>query len=662
MACHLKILLYFLLLFASFKCYTQNIGESNLKKIDEAIKELERYPKPDTARLSRLIKVIDMPMFKAGKEKVMSYYFEAKELSKKVDSKKGIAYCYYFIGSYEKSKMNYTIALQHLDSMTTITQNSSDSTLNLLNAASYNQKGLIYNTQQNYYAALSNFFESLKFYRFKNSTKTKAAYKMIGNIYYNLFNYKKSIEYNKYFLAQSIKTNDIANAIDASILLSQVYIDVNKIDSAKYFLNMFKADINDSLDNTLIFAYYQKVGLLNYLENDFVAAETNFKKALTFTTDPMHSSTKAYIISFYAKNELKRGHISKAKSLANEYLQIAKKNNDSNHLLDAYRILADCFAKSGNSGIALSYLQKSVAIKDSVLSETNLRQANMLAAVYESEKKEKDILNLEAKAKIQENILQRKSLLNYLLILGAVALLIIGFFGYRNFKNRQKIQHLKIVELEKDKQLLSVNAMLKGQEEERNRIAKDLHDGLGGMLSGVKMSFTNMKENMIMSSENVGVFEQSISQLDSTISELRKIAHNLMPEALVKFGLNDAIKDFCMSIMSATHINIIYESMGEVRTLDNTANTYIYRIIQELINNAVKHAKPTQILVQLTTSSNKVLLTVEDNGQGLDSNKLAASKGIGITNIKHRINYFKGTIHFDNNTPHGTVVNIELNL
>jgi hypothetical protein len=88
---------------------------------------------------------------------------------------------------------------------------------------------------------------------------------------------------------------------------------------------MFKADINDSLDNTLIFAYYQKVGLLNYLENDFAAAETNFKKALTFTTDPMHSTTKAYIISFYAKNELKRGHISKVKSLANEYLQIAKK-------------------------------------------------------------------------------------------------------------------------------------------------------------------------------------------------------------------------------------------------------------------------------------------------------------------------------------------------
>jgi signal transduction histidine kinase len=209
---------------------------------------------------------------------------------------------------------------------------------------------------------------------------------------------------------------------------------------------------------------------------------------------------------------------------------------------------------------------------------------------------------------------------------------------------------------------LSVNAMLKGQEEERNRIAKDLHDGLGGMLSGVKMSFTNMKENLIMSAENVGVFEQSISQLDSTISELRKIAHNLMPEALVKFGLNDAIKDFCTSIMSATHINIIYESMGEVRTLDNTANTYIYRIIQELINNAVKHAKPTQILVQLTTTTNKIMLTVEDNGQGLDSNKLAASKGIGITNIKHRVNYFKGNIDFDNNTPHGTVINIELNV
>jgi two-component system, NarL family, sensor kinase len=124
----------------------------------------------------------------------------------------------------------------------------------------------------------------------------------------------------------------------------------------------------------------------------------------------------------------------------------------------------------------------------------------------------------------------------------------------------------------------------------------------------------------------------------------------------------NAIKDFCTSIMSATHINIVYENMGETRKLDNTANTYIYRIIQELINNAVKHGNPKQILVQMTTTPSKILLTIEDDGKGMDALKMETSKGIGITNIQHRVNYFKGNLEFENKTPQGTAVNIELNV
>lgn len=171
-----------------------------------------------------------------------------------------------------------------------------------------------------------------------------------------------------------------------------------------------------------------------------------------------------------------------------------------------------------------------------------------------------------------------------------------------------------------------------------------------------------MKENMILTAENAGAFEQSIGKLDSTIAELRKIAHNLMPEALVKFGLHDAINDFCVSLTQATNIHIMFEGLGESRKLDNTANTYIYRIVQELLNNAVKHGKPTDILVQITTTPSKILLTVEDNGIGLDANKMASSKGIGITNIKQRVNYLRGNIDFENNVPQGTVVNVELNV
>ncbi|MFM2327705.1 MAG: hypothetical protein RIR31_1907, partial [Bacteroidota bacterium] len=255
---------------------------------------------------------------------------------------------------------------------------------------------------------------------------------------------------------------------------------------------------------------------------------------------------------------------------------------------------------------------------------------------------------------------KQKSNLNKILFGGAGLLLIISFLGYRNFKSRQKIQQQKITELEKDKQLLAIDAMLKGQEEERSRIAKDLHDGLGGMLSGVKLSFVNMKENMVMDAESVSSFENSIMQLDNTIAELRKVAHNLMPEALVKFGLKNAILDFCNAMQISSKTKIIFEQMGTERQLSNTADLYIYRIVQELINNAIKHAAPNQILVQLTKTTEKILLTVEDDGRGFNTEQLQFSKGIGMKNIQQRVNYFKGKIDIASQPTEGTSVNIEL--
>lgn len=344
----------------------------------------------------------------------------------------------------------------------------------------------------------------------------------------------------------------------------------------------------------------------------------------------------------------KQAILEKAEKYLIKSIDLSKKQNIQQAILYYSGLLSDIQAYRGDYKNAYKNLQYKFKYNDSLFSQTN---KNAIAKL----ESEKEILQLNAENK-------QKSNNNKILIGLFLGLSVLSFLGYRNFRNRQKIQQFKITELEKDKQLLAVDAMLKGQEDERNRIAKDLHDGLGGMLSGVKMSFTTMKENMIMSAENVGVFEHSIAQLDSTISELRKIAHNLMPEALVRFGLNDAIKDFCTSIMSATHIDIFYENLGEARNLDNTANTYIYRIIQELVNNAIKHGNPKQILVQMTTTPNKILLTVEDDGKGMDANKMAISKGIGIINIQHRVNYFKGNVVFENKNPQGTVVNIELNV
>lgn len=168
-----------------------------------------------------------------------------------------------------------------------------------------------------------------------------------------------------------------------------------------------------------------------------------------------------------------------------------------------------------------------------------------------------------------------------------------------------------------------------------------------------------MKENLLLTPENAIQFEKSLNMLDITIADLRKVAHNLMPEALVKFGLSDALRDFCNSIQQSTNITVDYQKLGVDRKINTTTETFIYRIIQELVNNAVKHAQAKEVMVQLAFTNNKIVITVEDNGKGY--NKSQTTTGDGLDNIAYRVQYLNGTIDTVTSLNNGTSVNIELN-
>jgi two-component system, NarL family, sensor kinase len=341
-------------------------------------------------------------------------------------------------------------------------------------------------------------------------------------------------------------------------------------------------------------------------------------------------------------------------------VEYAKKYNSPLYVMRGYQWLAFEYDKLGDYKNANEYNKQYVSIHDSLTDADNFKVVADIQNRYDRSKKENEIIKLNAANK-------QKSTVNKILIASGIGLLLFSLLGYRNFKNKQKVakqqqqlQQQKITELEKDKQLLAIDAMLKGQEEERSRIAKDLHDGLGGMLSGTKLSFINMKENLVLTPENAILFDKSLSMLDNTIADLRKVAHNLMPEALVKFGLDEAVKDFCSSIQSSSNLKVVYQQVGEKRKLTNTAEVFTYRIIQELVNNAVKHAGAKQIIVQLNINSHKLSITVEDDGKGFDINSIANSKGAGMDNIKYRVQYFNGTLDIVTAPGKGTSVNIEL--
>ena len=308
------------------------------------------------------------------------------------------------------------------------------------------------------------------------------------------------------------------------------------------------------------------------------------------------------------------------------------------------------------------YITQSTLLGDSLLNETIQKNNLELEKKYESEKKELIIKQLKLDKRNQQLTINHKRSINFILIAGVATLLIILLLSYRTYTQKRKLQQQRINELESEKQLTATEAVLKGEEQERTRLAKDLHDGLGGMLSGIKHSFTTMKGNLVMTPENHQAFERSLDMLDSSISEMRRVAHNMMPEALVRFGLNTALNDFCNDINQSGALKITYQSFGlEDVAIDQTVAITLYRIVQELINNTMKHSGATSAIVQLTKSNEQLSVTVEDNGKGFDTSILKTNKGIGWVNIHNRVEFLKGKLSITSKAGEGTSVLIELN-
>ncbi len=171
-----------------------------------------------------------------------------------------------------------------------------------------------------------------------------------------------------------------------------------------------------------------------------------------------------------------------------------------------------------------------------------------------------------------------------------------------------------------------------------------------------------MKGNLIITSDTAQAFERSIDMMETCIKEMRRVAYNMMPEVLVESGLNIALKDYCNNINQSGALNLNYHSIGiDDSNIDQTTSIAIYRIVQELINNTIKHAAAKKAIVQVSQSEDLLTLTVEDDGIGFDPVILQRVKGIGWLNIQSRIDFLKGTLDVQSGEGKGTSVHIELN-
>ncbi|HOZ68115.1 MAG TPA: tetratricopeptide repeat protein [Chitinophagaceae bacterium] len=334
-------------------------------------------------------------------------------------------------------------------------------------------------------------------------------------------------------------------------------------------------------------------------------------------------------------------------------IRIARENNASLELKNYCLEASGLYEQMGNFKAALDYQKQFQLLSDSLLGEKSNSAILLAEAKFQGKQKEQQLL-------LQQSSIRQKSMLNYVFIGSTIALLLISLLTYRNYRQKRKLSDQRIADLEREKQLSATQSLLRGQEEERNRMARDLHDGLGGLLSGVKLQLGAMKGNLVLSEEMGRTFNNALNKLDESINEMRRVAHNMMPEALLKLGLQQALQDYCDGLSeSSGGFRITGEFHGLDKRLDASTEVVVYRIVQELLNNAVKHSGADQILAQVMRQEQALTITVEDNGKGYDIADPDSKSGAGLRNIRSRVDYLKGQLDIQSLPGKGTSIHID---
>ncbi|MFC6103204.1 sensor histidine kinase [Olivibacter domesticus] len=414
--------------------------------------------------------------------------------------------------------------------------------------------------------------------------------------------------------------------------------------------------------------YYILQGMFQqYVNKNYPEALANYNKGLAFADKRQEPYNRIELLNrkYYLFYDQKQ--YAKARDMAySVYKENANYPLSRNKLINLKNLI-DVEEVLGNKDRAFSLLKEYVDLADTVNKKQTNVKLNLIEQKYEHEKKEREIVELKAENHLNAVELKynRAILTGTVLALGL--LLILLFLGYLLYRNKQmlskqekELHEQQIERLRKEQQLNFFNAMIQGQEQERKRLASDLHDGLGGLLSNIKLLLSKnpcVEENEMAQQQHQTI----LNKLDAAVNELRRIARNMMPETLLRFGLVTALRDFCEDL-ERSGVKISLQTYGFSPQDDKNQQIMIYRILQELINNAVRHASAKNILVQCIQNEEKAYITVEDDGLGFNLNELEQKKGIGLHNVKNRVSYLNGQLDIQSERHVGTTINIEFNL
>ena len=597
------------------------INDNATKAPTDAIRNLERALQfaekvEDYNQSNNIINQISTTFHTLGALDSAIYYFQkGLQIKKDMDDPDGLISDYSALGNLYRERGEYESAQLNLMEALSIAEGEKDS---FSITTIYTELGDIYATQNIWDISEDYYNRAIQIARLKKSQFMEAnCFRKLGNI--SLLQNKDAVAVDYYESALELynQLNNKSNIAEVLLRLSQLYNNEGQLEKAKTLLE-------ESL------------------------------KSSTRSQDVMSMlSTKLAL----AEVENKLGNYGSGIAYAEECMNAFAEMDDKENLGRVSLLLSEAYSALGNYRKAYQFHQAHTIIKDSLLSMERAEAVQKYDLLVTTKKKDEEIAQKTEQIRNHELNLLRKN--NQLLLLagglGISALLAaLLFFIYNKNKqlNKQRIRVLK-----KEQETQRLKAIIEGEEKERKRFARELHDGLGAVLATVKMQISSIRHKF-PDVQSSNTYQKAEMLIDDACRTVREVSHDLMPHVLEQQGLIPAIDDMCQNLGNHHDIQFDFIPYGDEDKLSDVLKITIYRIVQELLKNITKHAEAQEVIVQLTIENDEIILIVEDDGKGFDPSQ--TPKGIGIENIQSRAAYLNGTLDIDSVLDQGSTFTIQL--
>ncbi|HPR26291.1 tetratricopeptide repeat protein [Lentimicrobium sp.] len=644
----------FLILFACLILLA--VSASGQQKITDSLERAIRTGAvKDTNRINALNRLA-ITYWYNDSERALNLSREAVRLSTEIGFDRGLAVACNILGVAFDIISEFDSALYYYEKAAHLSRKTG---YNVILASALNNMGMVCQSRGDYKKAISVYLDALRiFEKLKDLKGIGNAYNNIGLVYFDLQQYRQALDYHNKALSIREKTGD-KYGIGASLTnLGLAWSNLKDDDKALNYYERslkIKEEIGDKyglaiLLNNMAIIYQDKNKLDDAL--NMYAKSENYHRQI----GDLHGLIYTFINTATVLNRL--GKFDRSATVLDSAMYYAREVKSLSRMAKVLEAYSYYYGKTGNYQKAWRTMLSLDSIKDSLYSGDMRKDIAELKTRYEIEKNEHEIAFLNQQNEMKNLQLQTARIRqrNSLLIAGFILLVVLSGMAFWLVKSRYKTK----MRLEHEKRLIqkeAFSAIVNAEENERKRIAMELHDGLGQLLSAAKLNISVLEDTN--SEEDRLAVDNAENLIDQAIADLRNISHNLMPSALIRLGLIPAIHDMADKINSGRKVVVKITSEGFESRLPGNLEIAIYRVIQESVNNILKHAGAGNIFINLRYGGESLDLSIEDDGKGMPEPSTSNSgKGIGWDDIRSRVSLFNGRMNLYSEPGKGTRLNI----